>query len=180
MDQSSLLGWQDLSYDIRQLLGGRLAGLWGELSDQAAFESLPTDKQQALLLILDRLHSKGLWPAVRKISNVYGLGGVGIDFFAWPFIESTLSRRKDFTRRFARRKAVSGGFYEKGPREVVLHFLYQSIEPRQWHVHFDLYNPLYSPANTLRHMRYEHYSKIKPDWITIKDALGRSGQSQHT
>lgn len=174
---SSHLRWQDLSQDISELLSGKLSGLWGELSDEAAFDSLPVDKQQALLLILDRLQARNLWTAVRKITNVYGEGGVGIDFFAWPFIESTLSRRSDFTQRFAKRKAVSGGFYEKGPRQVVLHFLYQSVEPRQWHVHFDLYNPLYSAANALRHMRYEHFSKRKPDWITIKEALKRNQHS---
>ncbi len=170
---NALLRWQELSPAIRELLSGKLFGLWGAVSDEAAFDSLTVDKQQGLLLILDRLQTKGLWPAVKKISNVYGEGGVGIDFFAWPFIESSLVRRGDFTRRFAKRKAVSGGFYERGPQRVVLHFLYQTAEPRQWHVHFDLYNPLYSPTNAFRHMRYEHFSARKPNWITIAEAIRR-------
>lgn len=171
IEQDERLLWQDLSRDTRELLSGKLDGLFGVARDDAAFEALADDKQQALLLLLERLRSKKLWPAVRRISNVYGLGGVGIDFFAWPFIESTLSCHCDFTRWFAKRKGVSGGFYEKGPQQVVLHFLYQSGETRQWHVHFDLYNPLYSPANTLRHVRLEHLNKTKPDWRKIKKAL---------
>ncbi len=167
------LRWQDLSQSVREHLSGKLSGLWGAPSDAVAFDSLSVDKQQALLLLLKRLQERNLWPAVKKVTNVYGEGGVGIDFYAWPFIESALAQRRDFTRRFAKRKAVSGGFYERGPQKVVLHFLYQRVEPRQWHVHFDLYNPLYSPANAVRHMRYEHFSDQKPDWITIRDALGR-------
>ena len=165
------LSWYGLPRETRELLRGKLAGLWGAESDEAAFDSLAIDKQQAVLLLLQRLQQKNLWSAIRKINNVYGEGGVGIDFFAWPYIESMLARRSDFTRRFAKRKTVSGGFYEKGPRQAVLHFLYQTADPKQWHVHFDLYNPLYSPASAFRHIRDEYLSKNKPDWIAISRAV---------
>ena len=49
----------------------------------------------------------------------------GLQFEAWPMIESTLSRRRDFTRRFANHKDTSGGFYEKQRGAAILHFLFQ-------------------------------------------------------
>lgn len=166
--------WQDLPWEARESLSGRLAGLWGWPSDQEAFDSLALDKQQALLLLMRRLREKRLWDFVKRIDNVYGLDGVGIDFTAWPGIQATLSRRKDFTRRFARRKAVSGGFYETGRAASVLHFLYRDGKPRIWHVHFDLHNPLHSLGSALRHWRYEYWGKLNPDWRAIKNTLERS------
>ncbi len=106
--------WSDLPAKVRDALTGKLVGLWGAASDESAFDSLTEDKQQALLLVLSRMEAKDLWHLVRSIDNVYGEGGVGIAFTAWPFIQSTLSRRKDFTRLFANHKDTSGGFYEKG------------------------------------------------------------------
>ena len=44
------LVWADLSGETRELLSGKLAGLWGATSDAAAFDSWPLDKKQALLL----------------------------------------------------------------------------------------------------------------------------------
>ena len=46
------LHWSDLSIDTRELLAGKLAGLWESPTDEAAFDSWPADKQQAMLLIL--------------------------------------------------------------------------------------------------------------------------------
>jgi len=102
---------------------------------------------------------------------VYGEGGVGIGFFAWPLIQSTLSRRKDFTRRFANHKDTSGGFYEKGRADAVLHFLFQEGSPRKWFVHFDLYSPVHSVGSVGKHLRYEFLGKICPDWKMIRQCL---------
>lgn len=165
--------WADLSDATKELLAGKLAGLWGAPSDEAAFDSWALDKKQALLLILTRLHAKGLWRLVKRITNVYGEGGVGLQFEAWPMIESTLSRRRDFTRRFANHGDTDGGFYEKQRGAAILHFLFQNGEPRVWYVHFDLYSPIHSPASIWRHMRHEWLGKLTPDWRMIAEHLRR-------
>ena len=162
-----LLKWEDLPPAKRELLHGRLAGLWGQATDAGAFESWPVDKQQALLLLLDRLQTKGLWHLVKRITNVYGEGGVGLQFEAWPMIESTLMRRRDFTRLMANHKDTSGGFYEKERGKIILHFLFQEGDPRTWYVHFDLYSPVHSPGSAFRHLRHEFLGKVKPDWQMI-------------
>jgi len=167
--------WQALSRDSRELLAGKLTGLWGAPDDEKAFDGLVVDKQRALLLIAHRLQAKNLWPAVKHIDNIYGLGGVGIDFEAWPFLESTLSRRRDFTKRFAKRANVSGGFYEKGRQVCILHFLYSDGSPRRWHVHFDWYSAVYSLSSGLKHLRYEYFGKFKPDWTMVQKAFDRKG-----
>jgi hypothetical protein len=168
---SSQLQWRALPADAREALTGKLAGLWGATSDEAAFDSLGEDKQHGLLLVLSRMHAKQLWHVVKNIENVYGEGGVGMGFNAWPFIESTLSRRKDFTRLFANHKDTSGGFYEKGRVKAVLHFLFQEGSPRKWYVHFDLYSPVHSLGSAARHLRHEFLGKLCPDWKTIKECL---------
>jgi hypothetical protein len=163
--------WTALSVERRELLTGKLVGLWYAPSDAAAFDSWAIDKQQALVLFIDRLTQKGLWHLVKQVSNVYGEGGVGLEFLAWPMIDSTLRRRKDFTRLFATHKGTLGGFYEKGRREAVLHFLFKEGEPQQWSVHFDLYSPVYSLASALKHMRYEVLGRVTPDWRAIRRCL---------
>lgn len=168
---ASLLRWRDLSPDTRQALTGKLAGLWGAASDEHGFNSFSVDKQQALLLILRRVRARALWHVVKKIENVYGEGGAGVGFSAWPWTESTLAHRRDFTRLFANHKDTSGGFYEKGRSEAVLHFLYQEGSPRRWYVHFDLYSPVYSLSSALRHFRREVLGNIKPDWRMIQQCL---------
>jgi hypothetical protein len=168
---SHQLRWRELTYEARDALTGKLVGLWGAVSDEAAFDSLTEDKQQALLLIFSRMQAKDLWHLVRSIDNVYGEGGVGIGFTAWPLIQSTLSRRKDFTRRFANHKDTSGGFYEKGRAQVVLHFLFQEGSPRKWYVHFDLYSPVHSFGSARKHLRYEFLGKVCPDWKMIREYL---------
>lgn len=167
----SRLIWSNLPAPIREALKGKLAGLWGASSDESAFDSLALDKQQALLLILGRMLNRGLWQVVRKIENVYGEGGVGLGFLAWPIIESTLTRRRDFTRRFANHKDTTGGFYERGRADVVLHFLYQEGDPRKWYVHFDLHSPVYSIRSAWRHLRHEFFGKLTPDWQMIASYL---------
>jgi hypothetical protein len=165
------LAWVDLSDETKDLLRGKLAGLWGAASDAAAFDSWPLDKQQALLLLLKRMHSKKLWHLVKRITNVYGEGGVGLQFEAWPMIESTLSRRKDFTRLMANHSDTHGGFYEKKRAAAVLHFLFQEGAPRTWYVHFDLYSPVHSPGSAWKHLRHEFMGKVKPDWRMIEKFL---------
>jgi hypothetical protein len=123
------------------------------------------------LLLLDRLYAKGLWDLVKRITNVYGEGGVGIEFEAWPNMEATLSERDDFTRRFANHGDTSGGFYEKNRDTAILHFLFQEGEPRRWYMHFDLYSPVNSPRSALRHLRHEFLGKSKPDWRVIAKHL---------
>ena len=163
--------WKDLSGDVREALAGKLSGLWGAVDDESAFNSLAVDKQQTLLILVSRLRTKDLWEVIKKIDNVYGEGGVGIGFSAWPFIRSTLSTRKDFTRRMANHKDTTGGFYEKGRADAVLHFLYVDGEPQKWYVHFDLYSPVHSPVSALKHLRHEFIGKMTPNWLMIKDRL---------
>jgi len=169
-DESGL-SWATLPPKTRELLRAKLAGLWDAPTDAAAFDSWAPDKKQALLLLLDRLYAKDLWHLVKRVKNVYGEGGVGIEFEAWPKIKSTLSQRRDFTRRFANHKDTSGGFYEKDRQTAVLHFLFQEGEPRRWYVHFDLYSPVHSPRSAWQHLRHEYLGKLKPDWRTITKHL---------
>jgi hypothetical protein len=170
-DSPSSLQWADLSRETKEFLKGKLAGLWGAETDEAAFDSWTPDKKYALLLLLNRMRAKELWHVVKRIDNVYGEGGVGLQFEAWPIIESTLSRRDDFTRRFANHKDTSGGFYEKGRPEAVLHFLFQEGQPRKWYVHFDLHSPVHSLGSAWKHLRHEFISKTKPDWRRIAKSL---------
>ena len=80
MDEQAepVLTWNTLPAETRQLLAGKLTGLWGATTDAAAFDSWPLDKKQALLLLFDRLYAKGLWNLVKRVTNVYGEGGVGL------------------------------------------------------------------------------------------------------
>jgi len=165
------LTWTRLPAATRALLSGKLAGVWGAPTDADAFDSWPLDKQQALLLLVARLDAKGLWDLVRRVTNVYGEGGVGIEFEAWPKIKSTLAARRDFTRRFANHPDTSGGFYEKNRSTAILHFLFQEGEPRRWYVHFDLYSPVHSPGSVWKHLRHEYLGKTKPDWRLIAKHL---------
>jgi hypothetical protein len=172
-DGTQQLHWRELPADVRAALAGRLAGLWRAPTDEAAFDSLGIDKQQALLLLLRRIQQKDLWHVMRKVTNVYGVGGVGMSFDAWPFVVSTLTQRTDFTRLFANHKDTTGGFYERGRATAVLHFLYRDKPemPREWFVHFDLYSPVHSLASVFNHVRHEALGGMTPDWRAIKTAL---------
>ena len=169
--QTSPKSWQKLSDESREALTGKLAGLWGATSDEAAFNGCAFDKQQTLLIMVARLEAKALWHIIKKIDNVYGEGGVGLAFSAWPVIESTLSTRKDFTRFLAKRKNTTGGFYEKGRAEAALHILYVQGLPQRCYVHFDLFSPVYSPLSFFKHWRYEVIGKLTPDWRMIQQRL---------
>ncbi len=171
---TTALKWEDLNSGTCELLQGKLAGLWGAPSDAAAFDSWPIDKQQAMLMLLDRMDEKQLWHLVKRVTNVYGEGGVGLQFEAWPMIESTLVRRSDFTRLMANHKDTTGGFYERRRGEAVLHFLFQEGEPRTWYVHFDLYSPVHSPGSAFKHLRHEFWGKVRPDWQMIAKHLANS------
>ena len=170
------LVWSELGADQREALSGKLAGLWHAETDEAAFNALSVDKQQALLLLLTRLQAKEAWHLIRNITNVYGEGGVGIEFNSLPQLETLLARSKDFTRRWANHRDTSGGFYEKSRKNAVLHFLYVNAPPRRWYVHFDLYSPVHSAASAFRHVRHEFIRKVTPDWRMIKQALTRGPQ----
>jgi hypothetical protein len=163
--------WKDLSPDLRETFTGKLSGLWGAASDEEAFNACAIDKQQTLLIMANRLQAKNLWHLIRKIENVYGEGGVGLGFSAWPMIESTLRSRKDFTRFLANHNDTTAGFYEKGRCDAVLHFLFVEGNPRKWYVHFDLHSPVHSPVSAWRHLRYEFIGKVTPDWQTIQRCL---------
>jgi hypothetical protein len=168
------LRWQGLSPRTREAFEGRLEGLYGQPSDEGAFDALAVDKQQALLIIARRFYELDLWSIVRRIENVYGEGGVGMNFVPWPVLKSTLEQRKDFTQRFARHRDTSGGFLETGVGRASLHVLYVDGETRRWAAHFDLYNPWASPLNAWRHLLNEKLRGYRPDWRAIGDSLWSS------
>jgi hypothetical protein len=169
--------WRELREELREALAGKLKGLYGAESDASAFDSLAVDKQQALLLLARRLRELGLWGYVRRVENVYGRGGVGMNLSAWPGLSAELRGRKDFTARFARHRDNAGGFIERGRDEASLHLLYQGdAGGRSWGVHFDLYSPWSSPRNIWRHLFYEKLGRVTPDWQMIYRALARPGK----
>jgi len=169
--QATTLLWQDLPDDLREALAGKLSALWGAASDEAAFDGFAVERQQALLLVLSRLRAKRLWQVIAKIDNVYGDGGVGIAFTAAPLILTTLRDRRDFTRFLAKHKGTAGGFYEKGRASAVLHFIYQGGEQQKWYLHFDLYSPVHSLLSAFKHLRYELFGRVTPDWRMIQERL---------
>ncbi|HEX8889659.1 MAG TPA: hypothetical protein VF779_10800 [Pyrinomonadaceae bacterium] len=170
--QAKALRWRDLTEDEREALDRKLEGLYGGGSTENVFDSLAVDKQQALLILMRRLSVLELWSAVRCIENLYGMGGVGMSFDAWPFIKSSLERREDFTTWFARHRATSLGFIEKGTNRASLHLLRDEGTEGSWEAHFDLYNPWASPLNAWRHLLHEKIRRETPDWRVVGIALG--------
>lgn len=170
------LSWRGLSCDVQDALTGRLEGLYGVRYAEEAFDALAVDKQQALLLLIERMCALSLWDSVERVSNVYGEGGVGMNFRASRELLSELRARKDFTTRFARHRENTGGFLERGRRKASLHFLYQARDEMLWAVHFDLYNVWSSPAGALGHLFYEKLAGRKPDWRDIRAALRPKGE----
>src|SRR5687768_12262490 len=128
-------------------------------------------KPEAVVMFVGRKGCEGLLHVVKRVTNVYGEGGVGLQFEAWPMIESTLSRRRDFTRLFANHNDTNGGFYETERDSVILPFLFQEGEPRTWYVHFDLYSPVHSAGSAWKHLRHEFMGDVKPDWRLISKML---------
>lgn len=166
------LRWRELSPGTRETLDRRLEGLYGHERDESAFDALAVDKQQALLVIVRRFLELNLWDAVRRVENVYGLGGVGMNFKAWPELTSGLQARREFTTRWANHHDTTGGFLERGVSRASLHLLYVDDEgQRLWAAHFDLYNPWASPLNAWRHWRNEKNRGSVPDWRTIGSSL---------
>jgi len=166
------LRWRALPGATRCEFVGKLRELYQAPTDESAFDSLALDKQQALMLLYRRLRELKLWHLVRSVENVYGEGGVGMSFAAWPVILSTLRRRPDFTRLFANHRDTAGGFYERRRAVAVLHFLYvEGKTGRSWTVHFDLHSPVYSPSSAWRHMCYEALGGVTPDWRRISESL---------
>lgn len=164
--------WAELSEQRRLQYRGKLSGLFGHHGDEAAYDSLPRDKQEALALLADRLITLDLWQRIARIVNVYGKGGVGINFIADSGFENLLAGRKDFTWRFARRDNT-GGFFEKWRTRASLHFLFKEDAKgeRDWHVHFDVYGPMGSLVSVIQHLYYERFGKLRPDWRTIQNLI---------
>lgn len=168
----SALKWHELPESTRTALVGRLEGLYGGTGDESIFDSLAVDKQQALLILVRRLLAVKLWDTVQRIENLYGEGGVGMNFTASPSIKSMLERRKDFTTRFAKHPNTLGGFMERRAGRASLHILYTDKEAQHWEAHFDLYNPWASPLNAWHHLVHEKIRKETPNWHVIGHALG--------
>lgn len=164
------LAWAEISHEKQQRYADKLNGLYGQEGDEAAYNALPRDKQEALDQLSGRLIQVNLWQHVGRIVNVYGLGGVGMYFNAVSDLESDLLGRRQFTRAFARHLDNTGGFLETGRKRASLHFLY--IDPadgeREWHVHLDLYGGWGSILTSIQHLYYERWQKFRPDWKIMK------------
>jgi hypothetical protein len=180
-ERARTLAWQELPADVRAALEGRLEGLYnatsdvgeaGEAGDASVFDALPVDKQQALLIFVRRLSRLRLWRAVVRVTNVYGEGGVGLEFIAAPGLKSRLRRDRRFTARFAAHRDTAEGFYEFRRPTAALHFLRARRGGREWAVHFDLYAPLASPLSALRHLWHEKLRAETPRWEEIAASLG--------
>jgi hypothetical protein len=168
--EPSLLKWRDLSDDTRAALSGKLAGLFGWAETNSVFESLAVERQQALLLILQRMQELRLWDSVHFVTNVYGEGGVGINFVSWPNLRSILTRRADFTTRLAGHRNNEGGFRERKKKSgPALHMVIVKREGNLWAAHFDLYDPLLSVKDFWRHIYRESWRRQLPNWRQIAD-----------
>lgn len=168
------LKWPALESSARLAFECTLEGLYGCASSEAAFEALPRDKQQALLILNGRLHIHNLWQHILRVENVYGLGGVGMSFTAGPNFHAALARHRSFLSVFASDKRPAISFRETCRRRAALHFVGCRRAPqhaRIWFVHFDYHNPLHSPAGAWRHIFFEHLRRDTPDWQTIDKAL---------
>lgn len=165
------LRWVELSEAVRADLAHRLGGLYEHAADDDAFDVLAVDKQQALLLFAARLRDLNLWREIEKINNVWGLGGVGLDFRARLSLADTLDAHKQFTSRFANHDDTANGFYEKGRTRAALHFLRMKGDAPLWSVHFDLHSPSGTARSLLRHWWHESWRGETPDWRAIKAAL---------
>jgi hypothetical protein len=169
-----VLQWDKLPETLRAALARKLEGLYGGARDETIFDALAVDKQQALLILVRRFLTLDLWDAVRRIENLYGEGGVGMNFLAWPFLKSRLERRAEFTTWFARHRNTTVGFIERGTAtRAALHLLCRdNAATESWEAHFDLYNPWTSPLNAWRHLLHEKIRRETPDWRVIGASLG--------
>jgi hypothetical protein len=166
------LAWEELTDELRAALAGRLVGLYGEPDDARAFDALAEEKQRALLIFVRRLTYLKLWAHVLRVTNVYGVGGVGLAFVADAELKERLARGRGFTSRFAAHRDAAEGFFELGRRRATLHFLHARRGASDWTVHFDLYSPLADPLSALRHLWRERLRGRTPSWEEITASLG--------
>lgn len=172
LPEPAMLTWAQLAPAVQHALTGKLDGLYGQTTAAEAFATLAPDKQQALLLLWQRFVELDLWQHLRQIENAYGLGGVGMNFSAWPSLSEVLRWHPRFTARLAKRHNTTGGFREMRVRQCGLHLLYNGHgEGRRWDAHFDMYNPLFSPRNTIRHIWNEVLHSRAPDWTIVQGHL---------
>ena len=166
--QEPLLTWRQLSEDTRAALRGKLDGLFDWPRTDEVFDSLAVNRQQALLLLHRRFEERRLWDSVRLITNVYGEGGVGIEFKAWPFLYSNLKGRRDFTSLMAGHRNNEGGFRERRKSTgSALHIVMVKRAENHWAAHFDLYDPLSSIGDLWRHIYLEGWRHQVPRWQQI-------------
>jgi hypothetical protein len=169
--EAAKLRWDKLPPARRADLTPKLAGLYGQEEAAEAFAALAPDKREALLLFVNRLTDVGLWDEVEKIENLYGEGGVGMNFRARRGLAAKLERHQQFSSRFAAHGDCAAGFFEKGRAQAILHFLRMKEGAQLWSVHFDLYAPTATPFSALRHLWHEKLRRVTPDWRAIKAAL---------
>jgi hypothetical protein len=165
------LHWDDLPGVLRGELARKLAGLYGRADTADAFDALAADKQQALLLFAARLGELNLWREVESVENVYGVGGVGMNFRARRTLAAALAAHRQFTSRFAAHADCAEGFFERGRPRAALHFLRLKGGASLWSVHFDLHAPAATPLSALRHFWSEKVRGRTPGWEAIKSAL---------
>jgi len=171
VDDAPSQHWDELPQAIRLDLTHKLAGLYGHVEDQSAFDALAADKQQALLLFIHRLRDLNLWREIETVENVYGIGGVGMNFRAHPGFAATLVAHRQFTSRFAAHGDCAEGFFETGRARAALHLLRMKDDASLWSIHFDLYAPAATPLSALRHIWRERWRGETPDWRAIKESL---------
>lgn len=164
--------WDGLPRHLRPALEGKLAGLYGVVEDARAFDALAEDKRRALLIFLRRLGELGLWDSVRRVTNVYGEGGVGLAFIADAVLSHRLRESLRFTSRFASHGDTAEGFFEKGRRRASLHLLRAARGADEWTAHFDLHSPAADPFSAARHLWSERLRGRTPGWREIAAALG--------
>ena len=172
IDTNTGLSWKELPANIRRALDGPLNGLYQHARAADAFNALTEDKQQALRMLTKCFLTLELWPHVRSVGNVWGEGGVGMNFTAWPSFLETLRWHRKFSRRLAQRPGQDGGFRETHVKHGGLHILFKGRgESRLWDAHFDMYNPLFSPSNTVLHVWNEVINSKTPDWQMVEKWL---------
>jgi hypothetical protein len=174
--QSEAQRWNLLPDEMRILLFHKLKGLYGYVDDGSAFDGLGADKQNALVMLSGRLYELGLWDHVRRVENVYGEGGVGMNFIAWPTLKSSLQGHPGFTSWFARHKGTEAGFLETAVPYAALHILCLEHRALNWAAHFDLYSPIGSLKSGFLHLLRERVMGITPGWQEISTALANVGR----
>lgn len=155
--------WNDLEPDLQRNLHDKLRGIYGfETSDGEIFDRLAHDKQLALQLLVERFVELKIWRFVLRVTNVYGIGGTGFEFVAADDFVEELSRRRDFTSRFARHTDAHRGFYERHRPRLSLHLLEMNEANASWSAHFDLHSPVASPSSLWRHLWHERMRGATP------------------